>query len=232
MHVSRGQLTKACETGCASIEQLVTATQASTVCGSCRPLLAEMIGRPETAGGVAGWRLLGLISAVTAAAIGTALYLGSWQFASSFQSPAFAWDQLLLNDLFKQVTGFTLVGLSLIAAGLSVRKRWNKFSFGTYGLWRVFHASIGLLCLVGLIAHTGFRFGANLNAVLMTVFLGTITIGALTGAIASYESKSGNPPPMWVKRWRPYLTWAHVLFTWPLPVLITFHALAYYMSAE
>lgn len=232
MAVNRGQLTKACEDGCQTVDQLIERTKASTVCGSCRPLLAEMIGRPETAGGVAGWRALGMVAAVTLAVAASAGILGSWEYASRFESPAFQWDLLLLDDLYKQVTGFTLVGLSVVAVLLSLRKRWPKFSFGTFGLWRVFHSAIGLLCLVGLIAHTGFRFGANLNFVLMLSFLGTIVIGAMTGVITSYESKAGKPPPPWTKVWRPRLTWLHVLVAWPLPVLIFYHALAYYMTAD
>lgn len=232
MAVSRGTLTKACESGCETVEDLIAQTKASSVCGSCRPLLAELVGSPETAGGVAGWRALGWVSVGTGGLIVAAAAIGGWQYATSVQSPRYAWDQLLLNDFYKQVTGFTLVGLSLVAACLSLRKRWGKFSFGVYGLWRVFHSTIGFLCLAGLIAHTGFCFGANLNFALMISFLGTIAFGVVTGVVTSFESRSGRPSPQWIKTLRPVLTWGHVLMTWPLPVLVLFHAMAFYIAAD
>lgn len=232
MQVSRGQLTKACEKGCETVECLVKQTKASTVCGSCRPLLAELVGSPETAGGVAGWRALGGIAAVSIAVIAAAITFGPLEYSESMQTARFEWDQFLLDDFWKQVTGYTLVGFSVLATLLSLRKRWPKFSAGTYGLWRVFHSVVGMACLFGLILHTGMHFGANLNLALMLSFLGTVAVGGFTGVITSIESRAGKPPPPWVKRWRPRLTWLHVLLTWPLPVLIAFHILAFYMHAD
>src|SRR5690606_5255037 len=42
--VTRGQLSDAISTGCADLPSLQQRTSASTVCGSCKPLLQEMLG--------------------------------------------------------------------------------------------------------------------------------------------------------------------------------------------
>jgi nitrite reductase (NADH) large subunit len=44
MRVDRGTLTKAIVDGCASVEQLSARTGAGSMCGSCRPLLGELLG--------------------------------------------------------------------------------------------------------------------------------------------------------------------------------------------
>ncbi|QDT65189.1 FAD-dependent oxidoreductase [Calycomorphotria hydatis] len=232
MGVKRGELTKAYESGCETVDAMIRKTQAGTVCGSCRPLLAELIGSPETAGGVAGWRFLGMVSLLSMFTAALLILIGAPAYSSSVQSIQYEIDQFLLNDFWKQVTGYTLVGVAVIAAALSIRKRWKKLTIGTYGLWRVFHSVMGLICLVGLAIHTGMHFGANLNLLLMLSFLGTLIVGACTGYITSIESRAGKPPPAWVKKWRPRLTWAHVIFTWPLPALITFHILSFYLFAD
>jgi bacterioferritin-associated ferredoxin len=44
MRVDRGKLTEALRAGCASVEQLSARTGDGTMCGSCKPLLAELLG--------------------------------------------------------------------------------------------------------------------------------------------------------------------------------------------
>ena len=44
MNVSRGRLTKAVAAGHCSVEALCKQTGASSVCGSCKPLLADLVG--------------------------------------------------------------------------------------------------------------------------------------------------------------------------------------------
>jgi nitrite reductase (NADH) large subunit len=63
----------------------------------------------------------------------------------------------------KQTTGYILMGLTFVALGLSLRKRWSRFSFGAFRSWRTVHVLLGLGTLVGLVAHTGLRFGSNLK---------------------------------------------------------------------
>ena len=65
-----------------------------------------------------------------------------------------------------------MLGLALVGMGLSLRKRWPRFSFGTFKAWRTLHTALGVATLVVAGIHTGFRMGANLNFVLMSSFVG------------------------------------------------------------
>jgi nitrite reductase (NADH) large subunit len=124
------------------------------------------------------------------------------------------------------VSGFALVGLSLAASLLSIRKRWRRLSVGRFPMWRVVHALVGLITLAALVAHTGMRAGDNLNFALMTSFIALNVLGAAGGGLTAIERWRGGVGP----RARAAIVAAHVLATWPLPMLIAFHvASAYYV---
>ena len=90
-----------------------------------------------------------------------------------------------------------------------------------------------MIVLIRLVAvHTGLRLGANLNLALMLTFLAVLALGGVAGAVTALESRAGSPPPPWAKRWRPRLGLVHALLTWPLPVLVAFHVLAFYLSGN
>ncbi|KAF0176384.1 MAG: nitrite reductase (NAD(P)H) large subunit [Limisphaerales bacterium] len=222
MGVRCGVLATACAEGCGTIEQLAARTGASTVCGSCRPLLAEMVGAPAVSRRQPGARALLVASGL---ALVLALVIGVAKpipFADTVQFTR-AIEALWLNPLLKQITGFTLVGLALVSLLLSLRKRIARFSFGEVGSWRAFHAALGVLTLVAVIAHTGFRLGHNLNFVLMANFLALALVGALAGAVTALEARLAGPA---ARRLRALWTGAHLALLWPLPVLIVFHVLA------
>jgi nitrite reductase (NADH) large subunit len=217
--VRRGALSAACAAGCASTESLARATGASTVCGSCRPLLEELVGDPAAPATIPGTRVLAvaaLLSALVAAAIvllpGLQAPLsvqGSWNFAA-----------LVHNHLVRQISGFTLTGLVLGSMILSLRKRIRRFRWGEVGTWKAIHATAGLLTLVALISHTGFRLGQNLNFVLMCNFLAIAAAGALTGMVTALEQRL---PARTARRMRAVWTGAHIVLVWPLPILVLFH---------
>jgi nitrite reductase (NADH) large subunit len=125
----------------------------------------------------------------------------------------------------KQVSGFTLLSLTLLGLLMSLRKRWKRFSRGNFGYWRVLHAATGALALIILVAHTGMRFGSNLNFALMTFFVAANFVGAAAGAVTGMEQRFSGPAGMKYRRW---LTWAHIVTTWPLPVLAGFHVFSVY----
>ena len=82
--VKRSDLTTACQQGCSTVEQLAIATGASTVCGSCRPLLARMIGSADVAvEAIAGSRGLFVASVVAIVAIAVMKLLGPIGFSES-----------------------------------------------------------------------------------------------------------------------------------------------------
>lgn len=227
---TRGQLTEQICAGCTTLDSLAAKTGASTVCGSCRPLLAQMVGvgadAPEAIYRPRGRKGL-MIAGMFALVLGIVfLAVKPIPAADSVQSPLFKISQLWTDGFLKKVTGFTLMGLSLLALLLPLRKRIKRFSWLHFGIWRMVHAVLGLLCLVVLLAHTGFSMGDNLNFWLMFCFLGLNIVGALAGGFVAMEEKLSGPRSRWVRK---LLTQAHIVFFWPFPVLLAFHVLKVFL---
>ena len=221
--VTRGQLGAAIAAGCNSVEMLAARTGASTVCGSCRPLLGQLLGGGGERAPERGWRwLLGAGGIALALAIALALVL-LIPYAGSVEVP-WAWDVLWRESVWKQVSGFSILGLSALILMLSLRKRVRRFTFGDFPLWRVAHAAIGTLTLVALIAHTGGRVGSNLNFALNAVFLGVVGVGAIAGTMIALEHRIGLAATRLRRTW----TWSHILIFWPLPMLLVLHVFKTY----
>lgn len=222
MRITRGQLSACMRDGCSTVEGLAAKTGASTMCGSCKPLLAQLVGAPAPVergrkrllvASIAALALAGLIAALPAIP-NTATIQAGWTI-----------DQLWRDEFLKQVTGFGLVGMCAGAMAYSARKRVKKFRKGDIGVWKFVHGLAGVLGLVVLVAHTGFRLGANLNLVLMLNFLLLAVLGSATGGITALSARM---QPATAQRLQRGWALAHVIVVWPLPVLILFHALAFY----
>jgi nitrite reductase (NADH) large subunit len=219
MNVTRGALSAACARGCTSIEALADATRASTLCGSCRPLLAELVGIeavPVTPmRGSTGMRIASMVVVAFCIAM---LAVRGLPLSDSIQTESVL-DLLFRSSLSRQVTGYTLAGLALIGTLLSLRKRVKRFAgskwAGNYGLWRAAHAILGTAAVAILIAHTGMRLGSNLNLALMICFLGVNVAGAAAAFLVASNSS----------RWS---FWLHLATVWPLPVLLGFHIVSAY----
>jgi nitrite reductase (NADH) large subunit len=138
---------------------------------------------------------------------------------------AWSWDVLWRESLWKQVSGFTLLGLTVIAAVLSLRKRWRRFSFGGFDHWRALHVSLGIAIVVGLLVHSGGRLGSQLNALLAASYTGLLAVGALAAVVIGREHQlqSAN-----ARRLRSAFLWTHILLFWPVPVLLGFHVFKTY----
>jgi nitrite reductase (NADH) large subunit len=221
--VTRGHLAKAVANGCQSVECLVEATGAGRVCGSCRPLLAELVGTQAQPAAVTGRRAL-LWASIVSLLVLAAFYLpGGFRELGSAQDGM--WPQRLWTDGFwRQVSGYTLLTLGLAALLLSLRKRWSRFVFGEYGLWRIAHVALGLSMLGVLVLHTGLRLGNNFNFLLLAGFFLLTKLGSLASAVTAIESR----PTRASRRWKQWSTRAHILLAWPLPVLLGFHVLSVY----
>ena len=221
--VTRGVLTQAISHGCATLEQLSYATRASTVCGSCRPLLSQLMGSSIGVQKIKGKASLAIFSAIAFLA---ALVIG-YTHPIPYFSTVKGWhlDVLWHDAVWKQVSGYTLLGLSLMGLVLSLRKRWKFFSFGDFNLWRVFHTVLGVTMLTVLVVHSGLHLGVNLNFILMLCFLGLSLSGAVSGHVVAMEHRIGIRT---AKRLRSGFNWFHLLMFWPLPVLLIFHILSVY----
>ncbi len=135
------------------------------------------------------------------------------------------WDVLWTNSWFKQVSGFTLVGLAVLGMILSLRKRITRFSAGHFDHWRFTHVAIGALAIVALAIHTGFRFGTNLNFYLMALFTSLSLVGVLLSLVIASEHKISVATVVKLRQWG---IWAHVVLCWPIPALLSFHVLKTY----
>jgi len=221
--VSRGRLTEAVSAGCKSIECLVESTGAGRVCGSCRPLLAELLGTQAQPVRVTGRRTL-LWASLASLLVLTAFYLpGGFRELGSARDGL--WPQRLWTDGFwRQVSGYTLLSLALAALLLSMRKRWLRFTYGDFGGWRVAHVVLGLSMLGVLVLHTGLRLGNNFNFLLLAGFFLLTKLGTVAGAAVAIERR----PTRLSRQWKTLATLAHIVLTWPLPVLLGFHILSVY----
>ena len=221
--VTRGDLTGAVDNGCSTVDSLAACTGASSVCGSCRPLLVQLLGVANLEP-IRAARLLTLAAAVAGIAILIWYLPVSLSYGESVQS-SLPFDQLWRDGLYKQISGFTLLGLSVLLAIVSLRKRVPRIQWGSFDGWRAVHVLTGVLTLLVLVAHTGFRMGDNINFYLMFVFAGLV----LAGAAASITMGLQHVMPLTLaRRTRTLSVWAHVLLLWPLPALLGFHILKTY----
>ena len=223
--VTRGVLSQACRTGCASAAELSATTGAGSVCGSCRPLLAQIAGDRELSAPPLGGRRWLLGACVVAATSVTAgLLRGPFVTGASIELRRWI-DIVWTEPVWQRATGFTILGVAAATLLLSLRKRIARISWGDFGWWRVLHAGLGVLGLAVLVAHTGLRLGSNFNRVLMLDFIALIAVGALAGTVTSLEARFDIRT---ARRLRSFWTWSHIVLVWPLPVLLIFHVLSAY----
>lgn len=229
MGVKRSELTTACQQGASSIEELAACTGASTVCGSCRPLLASMVGTAEKAvAAIARSRELLLASLAAVILVAGFSIVGPVPTADSVTGFGRQLDLFWRDEFWKQVTGFSLLGVTVLSLLFSLRKRVKRIQFGAFGTWRMAHAILGVTTLIGLLSHTGWRWGANLNFWLMTCFVGINLVGGFTGLVSSLETRVSAGGAVMLRLWRPRLTLLHIVLFWPLPLLIAVHVFSFY----
>jgi nitrite reductase (NADH) large subunit len=172
---------------------------------------------------VRGWKvLLGASGAALKTAAVIALLLAV-PYAATVQVP-WQWDMLWRDSFWKQVSGYSVLGLVAALAVLSLRKRIRRFTLGDFPLWRVAHVLLGTLALAGIAVHTGGRLGSNLNFALMATFLSVVALGAVAGGVIALEHRLGEGAARLRRTW----LWTHILIGWPIPVLLAFHVLKTY----
>ncbi len=225
--VTRGEIDAAIRSGSASYEAIKAKTGASTVCGSCKPAIEELLGGTGPRTPIEAYKPLAIAS-LAACLVGVLLGLfPAISFADSIAARSLL-DRLWTDSLLRQITGFTLLGFAVMLALLSVRKRIARLKLGSYKAWRLVHAVLGALALAFLYIHTGGRWGNNLNAWLMTAFVAIAVAGGLTGLASAFEHRLTSSPRQ-AMRLRKGLFWLHVLVSWPLPLLLLAHVLAAYI---
>lgn len=219
---TRSAIERAIREGARDLPSLAQATGAGSHCGACRPVLSELLG--TWAVQPVRWHGLTLTAGVlVAVGILAVVLLPPIPYPETVQLP-WRWDALWREGSFKQISGYTLLGLVLGALSLSLRKRIGRLqALGQFDAWRIAHVLLGPLMLAGLLAHTGGRLGEGLDRALMLCFALSLGLGGVTGLILGQEHLSRK-----LAAWRSKLTFWHILAFWPLPVLLGFHILKVY----
>lgn len=222
--VSCGRIVAAIRSGSNNIEALGEVTGAATNCGSCRPLLIELLGKASKVEPPKSWLFLQFMAFVTIFIGVLYLLLPGLSYQGSI-SNGVRWDEIWSNSFARQITGFSLLFIAVIVSLISIRKRVNIFSWGDFTSWRNAHLILGLLIMITLLIHTGARAGENLDSVLMVCFVVVLfTGGLLTGSIANQHKFN----VVNARKLRIGSLWLHLLALWPLPALLTSHVLKSY----
>ena len=223
--VTRGQLDDAMKRGASTVFEIANVTGASTVCGSCKNLVTDFIGGNSKPEPVKGFKALITASLVGLIATFITFLLPSLTYNSTVQA-GFNIDILWRDSLFKQISGFSLLILSILVSLISVRKRLRKFiNLIDFSYWRSAHVVVGTFTIIVLLTHTGLRFGDNLNFYLMLVFSSLLLAGSVAGITIGFEHKLPRKQALQLRK---YATWSHILLLWPLPALLGFHILKTY----
>ena len=222
--VTRGAISEAIALGACDGEAIARATGASSVCGSCRPLVNELLGGgSERAVPMHRSLLTGALLALLGALV--LLLAPAIPYADSVQH-AWHWDPLWRDGLLKQVSGFSVLGLFALGLLASLRKRSRLLDrLGSFDAWRLAHIVLGLLVLAGLAAHTGLRLGHGLNQMLMVSFALMLLLGALSSGVIALEHRIGGTL---ARRLRRHALWLHILLFWPVPALLGWHVFKTY----
>jgi nitrite reductase (NADH) large subunit len=121
--VMRGQLSACMAAGFVSIDALTRRTGASSMCGSCTPLLGQLAGTPVVADtrGRVGVLIASCLALVTACVI---MFGGHLLVAGSVQQALHRAAELWRDPSSKQLTGYTLLALSVLNMVMSASRLW------------------------------------------------------------------------------------------------------------
>ncbi|MEM7362504.1 MAG: FAD-dependent oxidoreductase [Pseudomonadota bacterium] len=220
--VSRGEISRVITSGAKSVDDVIAKTRAGSTCGSCTALIRQLV-EPESAPPISELSVSLRLVAMFAGAMALAGLVVSVPYASTV-NPQFALDMLWTDINHKRLSGFVLLGVVLLTLPLALRKR-TSIQWGAFNVWRLLHATIGVLCLGALLVHTGFRMGSQLNFLLMLTFLGLIFAGAVVGVLQSFEHRLNGSGQLSLRKMGATL---HIFLLWPLPALLIFHILKSY----
>ncbi len=222
--VSCCQLKDASLAGCESLPDIQQCTKAGTVCGSCKPLIQQFLGVQSKSEKEQGARSLTTGALIALLIITAITLLPEAQVADSAMQPN--WFESIWNDKFwKQTTGFSLLGMTIVGLLMSLRKRLSWTWMGNFSGWRVLHTIVGVMCCFTLILHSGFHLGDNLNQLLMVNFMAVLLVGAITSGVIGMGHKLSLTTATTSRK---YVQWLHIIISWPLPALLAVHILSVY----
>lgn len=225
--VTRGEISEAMEKGHRSLSSLGVELEAGVTCGSCQPLIRTMLNEPVPNLIMRHYKKIFWASVMSVFVIVLTFFAPKLPFERSVQF-AFQFEKIWYGSIYKQTTGYILLALMFLAGALSARKRWKRLNLGNLDNWRFAHTILGLVALVALIVHTGFRLGKNLSFVLMVVFLLATLTGSLVGV---FMSRNHHWTDIKLNKYRAWWSRVHYGLLWLLPALLSFHILSSYYFA-
>lgn len=225
--VTRGQISSCMQKGHRSLSALGRELEAGVTCGSCQPLLKTMLNEPVANLIMRHYKAIFWASLVSIAVIVLTFFAPKLPFDRSVQF-SFQFEKIWYGSVYKQTTGYVLLGLIFFSGALSFRKRWKKIALGNLDNWRYAHTIMGLVALVALIVHTGFRLGENLSFALMMVFLMATLTGSIVGV---FMSRNHHWTDIKLTQYRAWWSRVHYGLLWLLPALLIFHILSSYYFA-
>lgn len=221
--VSAGELRS-----CAASKVSLASTGAGTVCGSCKPLLVQFDPNTEaaneassTSSGVIWQAVVGLVGLLLIALF---LFTNPLIPIPTTYSPDHISQWWTVSEK-RQITGFTLLGLTTLSLLLSARKRFEKFSWLSFSAWRGWHIVLTTLVLGLLFLHTGQSDFQGINQWLILSFWSAAVLGFVAVIFSWREQQSPSIKTKRSKRWAVY---GHLFAFWPLPILLGFHVLSVY----
>ena len=222
--ITRGQITTAINSGLTTIEKIATCTGASTVCGSCKPLVSQMLMSDAVVEPVKWSRSLLSLGMASAVIMMLVMLLPSVSYTNTVET-FWQWDVLWRENLYKQISGFSILGLSVVVLLMSVRKRVKKFPFLSFPAWRLIHVVVGFVIIIGLGVHSGYSLGSGLNYFLALCFISLMVAGGLSSVVVSVEHKLDAVLARKIKN---KIVWLHIIAFWPLPALLAVHVFKSY----
>ncbi|MGB0732941.1 MAG: FAD-dependent oxidoreductase [Pontibacterium sp.] len=221
--VSRGEISDAIAQGCCSIADIAEKTGASSTCGTCKPVVQLMLGSEAKAEPESDRNSLIFIMALALAALAALVGTPGLPVATSYLDPI-KLDAIWNDGLFKQITGFTLLALTVIGLSMSLNKRTGMLG-GSFKFWRILHSVLAVVCLLLLAVHTGFHTGSNLNQLLLIDFLLLALLGAVVSVAVAMQYRFSVKAGRLIRN---IGFWGHLVLSWPLPALLSFHILSVY----
>ncbi len=224
--VTKGEICSLIEKGVCDFKDISSQTSASTVCGTCKPLIEELIDPSSTAvPEKASWKLLAFLSGFSLVFSILYFLLPELPFSESVQTELFKLEAYWKETEWKQISGFSLLGTILVSLFMSLRKRLQWFKKFKFQILRAIHALLALIAIAVFALHSGLRFGTGLNMFLNVLFVLSCVAGAFSGLSVAFESYKTSP---FSKSLKGSVVLVHILGTWMFPAMLVFHILTSY----
>lgn len=207
--------------GQCTVEAIGNSCGAGTVCGSCQPILGAFTAQKNLT--LPSQKNLALWGGIVALLI-TAFFLLPPLSISETYNPK-ALDKWWSDTFYRQISGFTMLGLMTLGLLVALRKRLSWFRWLKFERWRWLHVLLSSLCIAILFVHTGLGEVQGLNFYLLMSFMAAGIFGIGTTLMTHLETAKPGITNKTFKRW---FTTAHLISFWPFPVLLALHVLTVY----